>query len=678
LSATAPLEADPEGEDIGGLSSDCWYRIVRVNARAGVTYDLFPTSETTSEAFNLTAELYTVSGSKEKLLEKFDFTPGSGDVSFTAATTEPHYLRVFVADGLGLDFPTITVHSVGYSANSPVGSLRVAPLGAPTATWKLTTKGEKQSYNVGDSILLPVNKTSNTATYAIQYGSVKGYNAPATRTVTVIGGEEVVVDDGRYTDTYDPKDDHTSGTSNKVKYAATGWTLKTSETVQRRTLWENDEADNFTFTTKDGYYLDFYFTERSCDAVFTILDAQGEAVRDEFGWAVENKEEVHRLALRAGKYVLRVTHGTPEKLGGSYALAGLYMNVGAIKFAKAAVSVKDTATTLTLNVNRTAKTGSVRVRYETMDGTATAGGQFYAASGFLEWEPNDSKAKTVTIRMIPKLGAWYDGGDKTFFVRLTDAHEEGDYTAQITLDTCAVTVKESSKATVTQESVYLKKAAKTATVKKSENAGIEIGTFTGVLREKNGALTNGLPEFASVTLTSAAATAKKAAALTAKVSLGGKTYTFKSSDGWDDVKEFPMGKQCTKTLRMVQKINKIPYTNECTVALRTGEMTTNAWMRAGGSIKLLMNVPDANGKGAQTDLEYEGGLIRKNEKVQGYLDEVVQFAGYYTVALAISDTRATDRGEPDAGTPEGNGYVTMTISNKGAVKLAGLLPDGTK
>ena len=678
LSATAPLEADPEGEDIGGLSSNCWYRIIRVNARAGVTYDLFPTSETTAEAFSLTAELFTGSGKKEKSLGKFDFTPGSGDVSFTAETTEPHYVRIFVKDGLGLDHPTVTVHSVGYSANPPVGSLRVAPLGAPTATWKLTTKGEKQSYNVDDSILLPVDKNANTATYTIQYGSVKGYNAPAARTVTVIGGEEVVVDDGRYTDTYDPKDDYTSGTSNKVKYAATGWTLKTSETIQRRTLWENDEADNFTFTTKDGYYLDFYFTESSCDAVFTIFDAQGGVVRDEFGGAVENKEEIRRLALRAGKYVLRVTHGTPEKLGGSYALAGLYANVGAIKFAKAAVSVKDTATTLTLNVNRTAKTGSVRVRYETMDGTATAGGQFYAASGFLEWDPNDSKAKTVTIRMIPKLGAWYDGGDKTFFVRLTDAHEEGDYTAQITLDTCTVTVKESSKATVTQESVYLKKAAKTATVKKTEDVPLETGTFVGYLREQNNALTNGLPEFASVTLTSAAATTKKPAALTAKVVLGGKTYTFKSSDGWDDVKEVDGVTNCIKTLSLVQKINKIPYTNECTVVMPTAETTSNAWMKAIGSVKLRMNVPDANGKGAQTGLMYEGGLIRKNEKVQGYLDEVVKFAGYYTVALAAKDTKATDRGEPDAGTPEGNGYVTMTVSNKGVVKLAGLLPDGTK
>ncbi len=675
--AIRPLEADPEGEAIGGFSSDCWYRTVCINARAGMKYDLYPSSEVADAAFSLTAVLYTGSGKKEKVIDTFDFTPGVGDVAFTAMSTEPHYLRISVTDGLGLDFPEVTVHSVGYSASGVAGGLRVAPKGAPTATWKL--KGEKVSYNVGDSILLPVNKDSKVATYTVQYGAVKGYNAPAACTVTVTGGEETLVDDGRYTDTYDPKDDYTSGKSGKIKYAATGWTLKTSETVQRHTLWENDAADNFTFTTKDGYYLDFYFTERSCDAVFTIFDAQGAVVRDEFGGAVEAKDEVRHLALKAGKYVLRVTHGTPETVGGSYALAGLYANVGAIKFAKAAVSVKDNATTLNLTVNRTAKTGSVRVRYETIDGTATAGGQFYATSGFLEWGVNDNKAKTVTIRMIPKLGAWYDGGNKKFLVKLADAHEADDYTAQITLDTCTVTVTETSKASVTQESVYAKKAAKVATVKKSENVSIETGTFTGVLREKTGALTNGLPEFASVTLTSTAATTKKAAALTAKVLLGGKTYTFKASDGWDDMQNGVYGMVYVKTLRLIQKVNKIPYTNECMVVLRTGEMTSNAWIRAIGRVKLSMNVPDANGKGVQTGVEYDGdAIIRKNEKVQGYLDEVVKFAGYYTVALPALDTKATDRGTPDAGTPEGNGYVTMTISNKGAVKLAGLLPDGTK
>lgn len=663
-----PLDVDPEGELIGDFTSDVWYRTIKINARAGVTYALFPTAEASTSTFSITGVLYTVSGKKEKVVNSFDFTPGAGDISFKADQSTAYYLRVSVAEGAGLDYPNLTVHSLAYVKDAKVhyGSLKVAPKGAPSATWTLNS--EKTVFAVGDSILLP------PGTYTVKYGAVKGTSTPASVTVKVQSLVETLVDSGRYGDTLDPKDDYPSGKSGKVKYSATSWALKEKPTEMVRTLWDNDPADYFAFTAKDGYYYDFAFTDHQCDAVLTVRTSAGEVVKDADGVGVSGRSEISKLALLAGKYTIAVTHGTSAKEGGSYALTGQYANVGALKFAKTAISVKDTATTVSASVKRTAKNGSLRVKWELVAGTAKAGEQYYDASGYLEWANGDNKAKTISVRLIPKLGAWYNGGNHAFSIRLTDASEEGDYKAKIAGNECKVTITETSKASVTQASVYAKKAVKPATVKTSEDAGLETGTFVGIIREANDSLANGLPEFGQVTITSAAATSKKPAALTAKVQLAGKTYTFKSSDGWDSENEA----SAVKTMTLVQSVNKVAYTNTCTVGLRLGRTTGGDWANSDGEVELTMNVPDASGKSVQANKRYVGAVLRKNDKIKAYLDAVASFAGYYTFALGTRSTVATDRRAADKGTPEGYGYLTMTLSNKGVAKVAGLLPDGTK
>ena len=544
-------------------------------------------------------------------------------------------------------------------------------------------------------------------------------------------------------DAADPKDDTAKG--------AVNWTLKSTRTSFARTLRDDDPADVFKITGRDGclYEIAIEKGNDNCDAVFSITNANGKTVVDVNGNPVANVASARCIVLpRTSKpYYLVVKHGTDAKTGGRYTIAGLCADVGSIKFARTAVTVKENVVYADVTVNRTGKDGRVRVRYAMADGTAKAGEDYQTTVGVLEWANGDRKAKKIRIPLIPDLVAAYDGVKaKTFTVRLAAMGESemaaDEYPATIVGgDTCTVTITETSKEGVTIASVYAKQAAKRATVKKDEDVPLSSGTFFGVVEEDGNRLTNGLPKLASITFTASAAATP---ALSAKVAIGGKTYAF-SAKGWDDAADGGAPTVRTRTLVNVQRAGKIAYTNTLTVAVRDGAttdwdvaiygdapdhggaaagalgygdapdhggMVVGAWPGADATVELMMNVPDAKGKSFQTGVRYAGALYRQNAKIQAYLDAALKFAGYYTVALvadggagrpALPDggTDAQSAGRPalpDGGTDAqsvgrdvpvapnggrddddgsiGNGYLTLTLDNKGNAKVAGMLANG--
>ena len=642
-----PLAIDPEGSDWHRLDATDWKDTFVIGVRKGLTYMLQTSLEIPGSAFNtLKAEVFTKSGTKEQFVAcSGDINPdGASPLTFTATANGVYYVRLSVAEGQGLDYPAYKVHAMAYTTGpDALGVLTVNTYGTQQGTWSLDS--EKLAYPGGSSVLV-------SGTHSIKFGSVKGFTQPTVQKVTVAAGTTPTVVDVYYSDTADPKDDTVAG--------ATAWSLKNVETSFERTLWTTDAADNFSLAGKDGNYYDFALKNVTGDAVFSITDATGNVY-------AENVTSVSQLVLPTSKakYYLTVTHGTNAKADGSYTLTGFLATVGAIKFAKTAVKTKENAANVTVTVNRTGKDGAVRVKYGTVAGTAQPGVDYVAQSGELLWEAGDNKAKTITIPLIADLVAVYEG-DKTFEVKLQPIEEDEktatEYPATITDDTCTITLTEVSKAGTTVASTYAAKAAKLATVK-TEDVPLASGNFFGVLAEDGCALTNGFPKLASVTFTASAATPS---ALSAKVVLAGKTYTFKDK-GWDYEDE----ETCEKTFELVSKVNNVAYTNTLVVALSAGKTSGEAdWLAAGGEVSLTMNVPDANGKGVQEEIVYWGTLARENAKIQNYLNVVTNFTGYYTVAL-----------QPDtwvgSGVPAGNGYLTLTVDNKGAVKVAGLLADGS-
>ena len=680
--AQRPEAVDTVGCGPNTLDATRWYNTYSFigrgpvsNEEAGVTYAFSTTTVNPSEPVvnGMTALVYWMSGKTKKVVATGDITPGEV-FSFSADANRTYYLRIYPTDGEGLDCPDYRLHAMAFCEYQAVGSLKVTPKGAAAATWQLgkTVKGklsyESAKYAVGDSLILPEGQ------YTVKYLTVKGYSKPSpeTKTVSVVAGKVVELIDTYYSDKYDSKDDNTAKVG-KTTYAATSWSLKnapTTTTGRGHTLWKNDPADYYAITPKDGYLYDFALeASEGGDAVFSILDANLKPL--DGASKVKGVSQIAMPASASKKYFVKVEHANDAaRVDGTYDINGFFANVGAIKFSKTSVTAKDTATSVKLTVNRSASDGELKVRYRTVDGSAKAGEHYVAQEDVLTWSNKDKKAKTIEIKLIPKLGAWYAGGDKTFTVELEDAH--GEYPAPITTPTATVTIKESSKASVTQQSVYDKKAAKTAKVT-TEKTPLRGGTYFGVVSAADGALTNGFPQAASVTLTvsakDAASTAKDT--ISAKVALAGKTYTFKpakNESAWDGTNEVG---QLFKTLKLVQKVNKVEYENTLELTLSDGAVATD-WASSKCGVKLLMNVPDANAKGVQANVAYQGEIFRQNAKVQDYLNAVVKFAGYYTMALKpVAETLRP-------GVPSGNGYLTVTVDNKGKAKVAGLLADNTK
>ena len=666
-----PLVVDSAERDSHRLGATDWGDIFMIGARKDLTYVIKAqlVDSGRKPVHRLGAMVFTMNGKTEKVVAVGTAIDPSanGTLEFKATANGTYYVRVYTVNdagtrGDGFDYPDYTVHAMAYSTSGDeLGILTVNLLGADGAQWNL--QGESVKFESGASILVAGKKT-------VVFGKATGFNAEkASEEVTVAPGTTPTVVDCHYNDTSDPKDD--------VEKGAVALSISNKAKEYPRTLWEKDPQDCFSFSSKDGIYYDFALAGRTGNAVFTITNATADAEGKKV--FVEKATSVSHLALPGlkTKYYLVVSHDEKENTfnGGKYTLTCSSANVGAIKFAKDKLSVKKNAGSVKLTVNRTAKEGRVRVLYGTVAGTAKPGERYVAQSGVLEWAANDNKAKTIEIKLLPDLVPLYQDATQ-FQVQLKAIDEadlaEDEYPAQITVDTCTVTLTESAAKTATSvEAAYAKSAPKLATVK-TENVPLRTGTFYGVLAEDGFALTNGLPALASVTLTTTAK-AGKPDTLSAKVALAGKTYTFKTNtkapEEWEDLGD---GSQQI-TLSLAQTVNKVVYTNTLTLVIKDG-LTTNEtdWVAAGGTAELVMNVPDANNKGAQEEIRYFGDIYRQNAKIQGYFNVVTNFTGYYTMALASEGVGAGD------GLPDGNGYLTVKIDNKGKATVAGLLADGTK
>lgn len=91
---------------------------------------------------------------------------------------------------------------------------------------------------------------------------------------------------------------------------------------------------------------------------------------------------------------------------------------GEVAFSSSTASVTEGAS-VTLTVERTGGSdGAATVDFSTIDGTATAGTDFTAASGTLNWSDGDSSNKTITVNTIGNATV---DGDKDFTVELTNA-----------------------------------------------------------------------------------------------------------------------------------------------------------------------------------------------------------------------------------------------------------------
>lgn len=463
--APLPGVAEDDPADFGSqsdpysLDSTHWTKTFVIGGRKGIAYKLASeVEEGFNTDFTLSAKVFTLSGTTEQTVESYGSLNPGEQLTFEASKNQPYYVRVSVAEGFALDYPEFCIYALAYSTSGEdLGILTVNALGTPAAAWYLDNESSS-TYPSGASVLV-------AGTHKVTFKPVSNFTTPAAiASIAVKPGVEPTVIETYYSDTADPTDDRVSGTAKidgkNITYRPTTWSLRNTDSSYDRTLWKNDEADNFTFDGTDGYFYDFKLEKLEGDARFMITNAT--PYKGNGGVFAAGVQEVSKLVLPKAKtkYIFTVYHEDPASpSNGFYRVTGKYANVGAIKFSNVKVSAREDAASVKLTVNRTARDGRVRVKYQTIADTALPGVDYVAQRGVLEWAANDNKAKDIIIKLIPDLVPTYEGANKTFFVKLEPIPEDeraaDEYEAAFTmdsrtgevLDTATVTLTEASRAT---------------------------------------------------------------------------------------------------------------------------------------------------------------------------------------------------------------------------------------
>lgn len=441
------------------------YDVYAFACRKGFTYKLRASFDDDTETSNLSlkAKVFNINKGKERNVAYIGtLTPGEADddLTFKANTNAVHYVRVWVDEGLGLDFPGYNMHAIAAQGTNAMGLVKVVSKGA-VGTWSLDS----------DKTFLLSGTTLAVApgTYTVKANAVSGFTTPAAKPGVVVPawnpGDPVVTITNVYTDIYDAKyqigtktvTKNGKTTTTPVYSPATGdataegafaITPKSSATTLKRTLWNSDPADYFVFTAAANTYYNFSLMDTTIDgagdAVFTISNASGVVC--------ENETEVSRLMLPAGKTYVMVSHGTGAKADTSYSLVFSKATTGVVRFttsagaAASAFTANETAAAATLYVARTGSEGAVRVAYETHAGTALPGTNYYpVTTNVVSWAAGDKAVKPIKVRLVPELNAAWASSNLTFTVKLLPVDEygleAGEYLAVVPADTATVTIK---------------------------------------------------------------------------------------------------------------------------------------------------------------------------------------------------------------------------------------------
>lgn len=435
-----------------------WYDVYAIACRKGVTYRLraaFADPETTSH-MTLGFKLFYIADGKEKSVNVDDavlmpFASDESELVFEASANRTYYLRVFVQEGLGLDFPEHVVCALAQKSGVELGVLRVKTKGAE-GKWYVSP--DKDYYSNGAAVNV-------VGSQKIVFAAVDGFSTATNQTVQVIPGATVTELVGVYNDSYDRyqvtknkkkvwvTDDSVSGaTAGAVAISATKGAVKTA----KRTLWADDPVDNFRFTAAAGLYYNFNLEDTTLegagDAVFRILK-DGEIV-------LGPTNTLSKHVFDPGDYILAVTHADEAtKKDSSYELKYSTFNVGAVKFAASSYSVEENEEYVTLKVQRTASEGVVRVNWATLAGTnavealnAKPGEEYYPTNGIIAWAAGDMKDKTIKVRLLPDLVAMVES-NKMFTVELwgmdPDDVADDEFAAVITRSSAKITLGEATK-----------------------------------------------------------------------------------------------------------------------------------------------------------------------------------------------------------------------------------------
>lgn len=194
------------------------------------------------------------------------------------------------------------------------------------------------------------------------------------------------------------------------------------------------------------------------------------------------------------------------------------------------------------------------------------------------------------------------------------------------------------------------------------------GTFSGLVDTDDTVLaeTTGL---ANAAVGSLNVTVKDTGAISANVVAGDNKFAFKANS-YDGFVEFENGQPgVTATMTSTVKLLNATYTNTLVIAACCAG--TNDWTALDTPLvaTMTLNFLSPDKKSVVTEVVYTGMALRDNTKFKDVVAAQTSYMGYYTISLPVVGG--------DAGAPQGNGYLTITLDAKGKAKIAGVLSDGT-
>lgn len=449
------------------------YDCYSMACRKGLTYRLqarFEDIGDVSNRFTLASKVFYISGGKEKTVTATGSVSPievsrDGALTFKAPISGTVYVRVWVEDGKGLDYPEHYMLATVENGDKQMGLVEFEALGA-AGTFSLNA--ETATYPSGSALTLAEN-----ADLKVVFNNPTGFTAkPASTNIVVpayADGDLPVKVTAKYFDNYDAKyvmstkttTDKKTGkkTTTKIYSPVTGddtaagafaITPAATAATLKRTLWAEDPADHFVFTAATNVYYNFKLT----DQTGSVPEAAKIVISNATDGVVMEGSEIERALLPAVKTYVIVTHAAEADDGLAYSLTYSRAAGGIVKFTASSFSAKEGSEYATLTVARTGTEGITRVQYYTEAGTAQPGTNYVPVvrgEGMVKWANGDKANKSIKVKLIPDLNAHWAASNLYFRVYLEPVDEyalaTGEYLARMGLDSAKVTITEASAKT---------------------------------------------------------------------------------------------------------------------------------------------------------------------------------------------------------------------------------------
>jgi len=389
-----------------------------------------------------------------------DYTTTSGTLNWEDGEIENKTFTVNITDDTDVeDNETLNLVLSNATGGATLGSQETAPLAiidndAPAGVLQFSQATQNVNENAGSATITVTRTEGSTGAISVNYATANG-TAIAGNDYTAISSGTLNWEDGdteAKTFTVSITDDSDFEESETLKLTLsnpTGGAIIGSQEITTLTIIDNDapagilqfsqasqnvneNAGSITITVtrtdgKDGAISVNYATANGTATAGNDYIAISSGTLNWEDGDTETKTITVNITddsdfEESETLKLTLSNPTGGAIIGSQEITTLTIidndaPAGILQFSQASQNVNENAGSATITVTRIeGSTGAISVNYATANGTATAGSDYIATSGILNWEDGDTEAKTFTVSITDDSDF---EGNETIIVNLT-------------------------------------------------------------------------------------------------------------------------------------------------------------------------------------------------------------------------------------------------------------------